>query len=112
MKTAKGYVILDTTNWEEGKKNVHTYIGTLGNEIWTKRPSLKPYDPEMVESGYTDVYTDKTFDSRIEAIKVARELQKVADAVYRLVKKDDDYNCAIPHMTYKVIPVSKWKRVY
>lgn len=107
MKTAKGYVILETTNWEEEN---HTYINTLGNEIWTKSPSLKPYDPEMVESGYAEVYTDKTFDSRLEAIKVARELQKVADAVYRIVKKDDDYN--YPRTTYKVIPVSEWKRVY
>ena len=107
MKTAKGYVIQETTNWEEEN---HTYINTLGNEIWTKSPSLKPYDPDMVESGYAEVYTDKTFDSRLEAIKVARELQKDSDAVYRLVKKDPYYN--YPRTTYKVIPVSKWKRVY
>lgn len=103
----KGYVILETTNW--GDDN-HTYINTLGNESWIKHGSLKNYDPEMVDSGYTDVYTDKTFDSRLEAIKVARELQKDADAVYRLVKKDPCYN--YPLTTYKVIPVSKWKRVY
>lgn len=103
----KGYVILQTTHLEEEN---HTYVNTLGNEIWDKRPCLKPYDPEMIESGYTDVYTDKIFDSSLEAIKVSRELQKVSDDVYRLVKKDPYYN--YPRMTYKVISVSKWKRVY
>lgn len=105
MKTAKGYVILETTNWEEEN---HTYVDTLGNEVCANCASLKSYDPEMVESGYVEIYTDKTFDSRLEAIKVAIKLKKDADAVYRLSKTY--YNCH--RTTYKVIPVSKWNRVY